>query len=150
MDADNNEVDTDIMCDDYSELLFCNLYFYADIPMNSFGIYKITIGDILHSNIVPAVSLTQATTFTVGTNYTFKTNTNLKDFTITANGQNYPFSLYYNYYDSYYKENEQVSGAYIFRPAHNYSSLYSKVLSARSFKGKNLIQIQVIKEFYVI
>ena len=149
MDVNGNDVDTDIMCDDYSQLLYCNLYFYADIPMNSFGTYKITIGDILHSNIVPAVNLAQDMTFSIGNNYTFKASANLKDFVISQNSQNYPFSLYYNFYDSYYKPNEQASGAYIFRPAHNYSSLYSKVLSGRYFKGKNLVQIQVNSLFEI-
>jgi len=131
------------MCDDYSQLVYCNLYFVADVPTNSFAPYKITLGDIIHSNIINAQAITTDITLQVTSSSNFKVFANLTDF-VTIEGDNqYPFTLSYNYYESYYKENEQASGAYIFRPAQNKSLPYNKIINGRFFDGKVLLQVQV-------
>jgi len=57
--------------------------------------------------------------------YKFEVNTNTKQYTlITPDGHNIPFDIDYKYYSSYYQENDQASGAYIFRPMNNNSQTY--------------------------
>ena len=119
------------------------MYFYANVSTNSFASYKISLGDVIHSNIIPAVDVTTDLNFTLANYDILKTSANLTDFTLTQNGSEYPFSLNYKYYESYYQDNEQASGAYIFRPANNNSLPYSEFISGRYFVGKNLVQIQV-------
>lgn len=129
-------------------MLVCSLYFYTDIPTNSFASYKISLGTVIDSNIVPPVDITQDVNFNIADRFTLKVFENMTDFVLIANESTYPFSLNYKYYQSYYEENEQASGAYIFRPAQNYSLPYSKPVSGRYFVGKNLDLIQVIISVY--
>jgi len=143
LDGNGVEVDADIMCDDYSQLIYCNLYFYADVPTNTYAPYKITLGDIIHNNIINAQDLTTDITFTITNNSNFKVSQNLVDFVTIEGANQYPWTLNYKYYESYYKENEQASGAYIFRPAQNKSASYNKIISGRYFDGKVLLQVQI-------
>lgn len=142
-DSNNTLVPADIMCDDFFNALECSLYFYANVSSNSLASYKISLGARIDTNIIPATWISSSGVFPLTPNKSLEISSDLENFVLTDNGQQYPFNLTYNYYESYWAENQQASGAYIFRPTQNGSQSYGHISYGQYFMGKVLLEIQV-------
>mgnify|MGYP000849733300 FL=1 len=140
--------------------VFCEAYFTADLPTNKLKLFTLVPSA---SRVPPSKSLPNLKTniknkkkkddptqiIELFNGEKLLIGSDSKSFVyITAESKN-PFTLDYRYYVSYYAPNEQVSGAYIFRPAENSSLEYSKIKGISVQRGDQVIEVKIERELVI-
>lgn len=144
MNESNVVIPSDVICDNLTNPNDCNLYFVAYVEPNAMRSFKIS-QTTAAQNLLKAQQINGYTVIPVSPSVHLNVHPDLINFQLVNNTVVIPFSLDYQYYQSYWNATDpsQPSGAYVFRPMQNYSLNYSGIVSGSYYLGTNIVEVHV-------
>jgi len=156
-DVNGTNINTDVICSNKTDTSDCDLFFGASFEGYTISYFYLKPSST--SNQVTAQQITYGKDYPISATQSIGIDSTLQQFMLKyckdSEGKDcYSTSLYlsYNYYKGYQSNNDQNSGAYIFRPTNDTNAgsiTYTTPVSGAIYLGKNLVQIHVEQKLII-